>query len=54
MSEVTKQKAVGFSEVSDNDVIAMESASGAHHYGRVSLVVRKTEGAWLYDGCIFV
>ncbi len=50
MSEITKKQTVGFSEVSDKDVIAMESTSGAHHYGRVELVVRKTDGAWLYDG----
>lgn len=50
MAEIqTKNKIHGFSEASDKDVIAMEKKSGAHHYGRVGLVVRKTEGAWLYD-----
>ena len=49
MSEIKEKQMLGFSDVSDKDVIAMESKSGAHHYGRVELVVRKTEGAWLYD-----
>lgn len=49
MSEIKTKQAIGFSNISDKDVITMESTSGAHHYGRVELVVRKTKGAWLYD-----
>jgi ornithine--oxo-acid transaminase len=40
---------VGYSDLSDKKILDMEHASGAQHYGRVGLVVRRTEGAWLYD-----
>lgn len=39
----------GFSSVPDKDILQYESSCGAHHYGRVNLVVRRAEGAWLYD-----
>ena len=51
MSEIktNNKPTTGYSTVSDKDVIAYESSAGAHHYGRVELVVRETKGAWLYD-----
>jgi ornithine--oxo-acid transaminase len=46
----TAQKMVmGFSPLSDKQIIDAESKSGAHHYGRLELVVRKAEGCWLTD-----
>lgn len=39
----------GFSDIPDDTILAYESNFGAHHYGRVKLVVRKAEGIWLYD-----
>ena len=45
MSDVkAAEKINGFSNVADDDIIKDESTYGAHHYGRVGLVVRKTEG----------
>jgi ornithine--oxo-acid transaminase len=38
---------LGYSEVPDEQIIEFEHSFGAHHYGRLDLVVRKTEGAWL-------
>jgi len=38
---------IGFSQTPDRDIINFESTFGAHHYGRLELVVRKAEGAWL-------
>jgi len=51
MSEVkfTNKPQIGFSTLPDKNIIEFESANGAHHYGRVELVVRKAEGVWLYD-----
>jgi len=46
----TNQKAIqGFSPLLDKDIIEAESIFGAHHYGRLDLVVRKAEGCWLTD-----
>ncbi len=47
--EAMAKNALGFSEKSDNEIIDFENTFGAHHYGRVKLVVRKTLGQWLYD-----
>ncbi|UCE25975.1 MAG: aminotransferase class III-fold pyridoxal phosphate-dependent enzyme [Candidatus Zixiibacteriota bacterium] len=44
-----KNKEIGFSQIPDNQIIDFESTFGAHHYGRLGLVVRKAEGAWLYS-----
>lgn len=41
--------AVGYSQLSDKQILELEHTSGAQHYGRVELVVRRTEGCWLYD-----
>jgi len=43
------QAALGFSQASDKDILDAEQVFGAHHYGRLNLVVRKTEGCWLYS-----
>lgn len=40
---------IGFSPIPDKDIIDFEKAYGAHHYERLGLVVRKTEGIWLHD-----
>ncbi|RKX24522.1 MAG: ornithine--oxo-acid transaminase [Candidatus Zixiibacteriota bacterium] len=40
--------ALGYSTIPDNQIIETEHTSGAHHYGRLDLVVRQTEGCWLY------
>lgn len=37
----------GFSEIPDSAIRDFESAYGAHHYGRMELVVRHTKGCWL-------
>jgi len=44
-----KDTELGFSSVPDNQIFDFESTFGAHHYGRLGLVVRKAEGAWLYS-----
>ncbi|UCD64203.1 MAG: ornithine--oxo-acid transaminase [Candidatus Zixiibacteriota bacterium] len=44
-----KKAAFGFSQLPDDQIIGFESSFGAHHYGRLKLVVRKAEGAWLWD-----
>ena len=38
---------VGYSEYTDDQIYEFESTFGAHHYGRLNLVVRKAEGCWL-------
>ena len=38
----------GFSHLSDKEVLEMESVFGANHYRRLKMVIRKTQGAWLY------
>ena len=44
----TANAAIGYSELSDAHVLKDEGSFGAHHYGRLQLVVRRTEGCWLY------
>ncbi|MFZ1685077.1 MAG: ornithine--oxo-acid transaminase [Candidatus Zixiibacteriota bacterium] len=39
----------GYSTVPDNLIYDYEGQYGAKHYGRLNVVIRKTEGAWLYD-----
>jgi ornithine--oxo-acid transaminase len=45
-STMTKAQ-IGYSQVPDKEIFEIERTFGAHHYGRLDLVVRKTEGAWL-------
>ena len=40
---------VGYSQLSDKEILDKEHVAGAQHYGRIELIVRKTEGCWLYD-----
>lgn len=44
-----KAQIIGFSQASDADVLQTEQTFGAHHYGRLQVVVRQTEGCWLTD-----
>lgn len=41
------QATFGFSQESDKQIYDSEQTFGAHHYGRLNLVVRKAEGCWL-------
>ncbi len=45
--EILNTEKMGFSAMPDEDIFEMEKTYGAHHYGRLNLVVRKTEGCWL-------
>ena len=42
-----KNSAFGFSQIPDDQIFDFEQAYGAHHYGRLNVVVRKMEGCWL-------
>ena len=46
---LSSKSAIGYSQLSDKQIIDQEHASGAQHYGRIGLVVRRAEGCWLYD-----
>ncbi|WP_419656385.1 RocD2: ornithine aminotransferase [Desulfosarcina variabilis str. Montpellier] len=39
----------GFSNKTDESVMAMEKNSGAHHYRRLNVVVRQAKGSWITD-----
>lgn len=41
-------KQIGFSPITDDEVFELDATYGANHYSRLKVVVRKTEGAWLY------
>ncbi|MFZ5980733.1 MAG: ornithine--oxo-acid transaminase [Candidatus Zixiibacteriota bacterium] len=45
--KTTDKRAIGFSQIPDNQIFDFEQTYGAHHYGRLNMVVRKTEGCWL-------
>jgi ornithine--oxo-acid transaminase len=49
--ETTQRKSSikGFSTTTDRGIIESEEQFGAHHYERISMVVRKAKGCWLYD-----
>jgi ornithine--oxo-acid transaminase len=40
---------IGYSNMSDSAVFALERQFGAHHYDRLNVVVRKAEGSWITD-----
>ncbi len=44
----TTRQNIGFSPLPDKDILDFEQIYGAHHYERLGLVVRKTEGIWLH------
>lgn len=46
---IANKEKMGFSTISDDEIFDMEKTFGAHHYGRLNLVVRQTQGCWLYD-----
>lgn len=39
---------MGFSALTDDEIVGYESNYGADHYGRMKTIVRKAEGPWLY------
>ncbi|MGH8016331.1 MAG: aspartate aminotransferase family protein, partial [Candidatus Zixiibacteriota bacterium] len=39
----------GFTAETDEKILKFESKFGAHHYGRVNLVVRRARAQWLYN-----
>ena len=44
---ILDKEKLGFSQVSDEQICEFEKLYGAHHYGRLNLVVRKARGCWL-------
>ena len=40
---------IGFSNMTDDAVYALERKFGAHHYNRLKVVVRKAQGSWITD-----
>ncbi len=44
----TLNTAPGFSTISDKEIFEFEHKHGAHHYGRLDVVVRRAEGVWLH------
>lgn len=51
MAEITlkDKEMIGFSENTNDEIIESMKSYGARHYERLNLVVRRSEGAWLYD-----
>jgi ornithine--oxo-acid transaminase len=49
MAEINSMntKARGFSQISDKQIVEFEREYGAHHYGRLNMVVRQAKGCWL-------
>jgi ornithine--oxo-acid transaminase len=47
-TKTEKTHKLGYSSLSDDEVVGTEEQYGANHYGRLKTIVRKTEGAWLY------
>lgn len=45
---IEKTNTLGFSALSDDEIIRLEEQFGACHYSRLKTVIRKAEGAWLY------
>ncbi|NLI17104.1 MAG: ornithine--oxo-acid transaminase [candidate division Zixibacteria bacterium] len=44
---VANKNIAGYSDLADSQIIDFENRFGAHHYGRLGLVVRHAKGAWL-------
>jgi ornithine--oxo-acid transaminase len=44
---VANKNMAGYSDLADSQIIDFENRFGAHHYGRLGLVVRHAKGAWL-------
>jgi ornithine--oxo-acid transaminase len=47
--KIKEREMTGFSRANDDEVLDYMATYSAMHYERLGLVVRKTEGAWLYD-----
>ncbi len=47
-TKTEKTNKLGYSALTDDEVVGTEEQFGANHYGRLGTIVRKTEGAWLY------
>ena len=47
--KIKEREMTGFSQANDGEILDSMKTFGALHYERLGLVVRKTEGAWLYD-----
>ena len=45
--KIMNSQKIGFSDLTDDEIINDEKAYGAHHYGRLNLVVREAKGCWL-------
>jgi ornithine--oxo-acid transaminase len=45
--DTLKKPMTGYSQIPDSQIYGWEQAYGANHYGRLPMVVRKAEGAWL-------
>src|SRR5512138_2941059 len=45
--KIMKEKMSGFTQIPDDQIIDFEHTYGAHHYGRLNLVVRQAKGCWL-------
>ncbi len=45
--KIMNNQKIGFSDLTDDEIINDEKTYGAHHYGRLNLVVRQTKGCWL-------
>jgi len=43
-----EKKMIGYSNLSDKEILDIDNIYGARHYRRLKTIVRKTEGAWLY------
>ncbi len=43
-----KKNVLGYSELSDKEIVENDALYGATHYGRLKTIVRKTAGAWMY------
>ena len=43
-----EKKAIGYSALSDKEILDIDDIYGAKHYRRLQTIIRKTEGAWLY------
>ena len=49
MSVSTRVKEmIGYSNLSDKEILDIDDIYGARHYRRLKTIIRKTEGAWLY------
>jgi len=47
--KISEMPVLGFSNISDEAVFALEQRFGAHHYDRLNVVVRSAQGSWITD-----